>query len=147
MGFSSEHCKDLWARSQLLNTVTEVQMQSRVMTICKWAYLWLCSNYTLYLISQRARFDLQNILFQSLYTESKAIMISPLRFEHSSVPPMYILFDTVETVLYLINFDSIWEDYYKYCLYWKLWQSAYWLYSIPSHNYTVMYLIMSSNSL
>lgn len=35
MGFSNKCCKDLWARSQLLNSVTEAERQLQVMTICK----------------------------------------------------------------------------------------------------------------
>lgn len=72
MGFSNKCCKDLWARSQLLNSVTEAEKQSQVMTICKWLYLWLGFNYALYIITQRVIFDLRNTLSQSLAYKIKS---------------------------------------------------------------------------
>lgn len=72
MCFSNKCYKDLWARSQLLNSVTEAEKQLQVMTICKWLYLWLAFNYALYIITQRVGFDLRNTLTQSLAYKIKS---------------------------------------------------------------------------
>lgn len=129
MGFSNKRYKDLWVRSRLRDGITEAEKQSQVMTICKWLYLWLCSNYTLYIITPRVRFDFQNTLSQSLAYEIKS--------NHELITEIWSLCPSYGHII-LHGYDctvssQFWPHFcndYKCCVYWKLRTiNSYWLYS------------------
>lgn len=117
MGFSNEHYKNLWVRSQLLSTVTGEQKQSQVMTICKWVYLWLCSNHTLY---QRTRFDLQSVLLQFLEYKIQSNFDFTTEIWTFFCPYVHIILHccnyTVSSQLwphfgdyYIVYFENVWQ--------------------------------------